>query len=63
MPIASTLTIPVEIRQRSLVGRLVRLPRVGRQHYRTFRRSGVGVIPALYGTWLMAGVLVTVGKR
>lgn len=59
----STLTIPVEIHQRSLLGRLVRLPRVGRQHYRAFRRSGVGVIPALYGAWLMAGVIITVGKR
>lgn len=59
----STLTIPVEIRQRSLVRRILRLPRVGRQHYRTFRRSGLGVAPALYGAWLMAGVIITVGKR
>ena len=57
------ITIPVEIHQRSFLRRMLRLPRVGRQHYRTFRRSGVGVIPAMYGAWLMASVIVTVGKR
>ncbi len=57
------ITIPMEIHQRPFLRRLMHLPRVGRQHYRTFRRSGVGVIPALYGAWLMAGVLITVGKR
>jgi hypothetical protein len=57
------LTVQVNVKQRSLAGRLVKLPLVFRKHYRVFRREGNGMILSAYGAWLLAGLMITVGKK
>jgi hypothetical protein len=52
------LTITVIVKRRSLLGRLRRLPRAFRQHYRVFRGAH-GRLVSAYGAWVMAGFLIT----
>lgn len=53
-----SLTVTLEVKRRSFVGRLRRLPWAFRQHYAIFRRSN-GRLVSAYGAWLMAGVLIS----
>lgn len=55
------LTVQVDVKRRSLLGRLFRLPLVLRSHYRTVRRDH-GRIVALYYSWLLASLVISIGK-
>jgi hypothetical protein len=56
-----TLTVNIEVKQRSMVSRLARLPRVFWGHYKIMRR-GNGRIVSAYGAWLLAGLILTVQR-
>jgi hypothetical protein len=56
-----TLTVNIEVKQRSMVSRLARLPRVFWGHYKIMRR-GNGRIVSAYGAWLLAGLIVKIGS-
>jgi hypothetical protein len=55
----SELTIVVTVHQRSLMGRLRRIPFVFMGHYRTSRRGGNSVLLSLRVAWIFSGLILT----
>lgn len=55
---ATTMTIKFEIKVRPWWQRLIMFPWVWRGHYMTLRRHGNGVWLSMYGSWILAGVIL-----
>jgi hypothetical protein len=55
---ANNLEIIVTVNRRHFWGRVIRFPKAVKQHYAEFRKSGLSVLASLYGSYLMAGLLL-----
>lgn len=60
---ANVSSIVVEIRQRPAWKKVIRVPFLGWRHYRSFRRSGITRLRAVYGAWVMVGVVIGLPRR
>jgi hypothetical protein len=56
------LTVPIVVRRRSLAQRIIRFPFVAWSHYTILRRT-CGRRASAYGAWLLASLIITVGKE